>query len=339
MKKSKFLLLGSVASMASIPFVAAKCGGTKDEEKKPAEMPGGGQKNPGDNQNSGTENGGNSNGNSATTNEKKSLSVLISNENQQLGEIKKKDKDSILDALLAKNKALNLDKSQLDVKDIKDGSAVVFAKNDSKKYRGQILVSFTLNASRTPENSGGEITTEKRGLPALISNQGQQLDKINKKDKDSILDALLAKNKALNLDKSQLDVKDIKDGSAVVFAKNDSKKYRGQILVSFTLNASRTPENSGGEITTEKRGLPALISNQGQQLDKINKKDKDSILDALLAKNKALNLDKSQLDVKDIKDGSAVVFAKNDSKKYIGQILVSFTLNASRTPLNSGGTR
>ncbi|WP_331696636.1 variable surface lipoprotein [Mycoplasmopsis agalactiae] len=40
MKKSKFLLLGSVASMAAIPFVAAKCGGTK-ENKKPAEMPGG----------------------------------------------------------------------------------------------------------------------------------------------------------------------------------------------------------------------------------------------------------------------------------------------------------
>nr|WP_307923391.1 variable surface lipoprotein [Mycoplasmopsis bovis] len=34
MKKSKFLLLGSVASLASIPFVAAKCGETKEEERK-----------------------------------------------------------------------------------------------------------------------------------------------------------------------------------------------------------------------------------------------------------------------------------------------------------------
>nr|WP_307926948.1 variable surface lipoprotein [Mycoplasmopsis bovis] len=33
MKKSKFLLLGSVASLASIPFVAAKCGETKEENK------------------------------------------------------------------------------------------------------------------------------------------------------------------------------------------------------------------------------------------------------------------------------------------------------------------
>ena len=66
MKKSKFLLLGSVASMAAIPFVAAKCGGTKDEEKKPAEMPGGGQKDPKTpaegSQNPGTEGGGNQQG-------------------------------------------------------------------------------------------------------------------------------------------------------------------------------------------------------------------------------------------------------------------------------------
>ncbi|WP_282460551.1 variable surface lipoprotein [Mycoplasmopsis bovis] len=40
MKKSKFLLLGSVASLASIPFVAAKCGETKEEEnKKPDKKP------------------------------------------------------------------------------------------------------------------------------------------------------------------------------------------------------------------------------------------------------------------------------------------------------------
>nr|WP_233751925.1 variable surface lipoprotein [Mycoplasmopsis agalactiae] len=46
MKKSKFLLLGSVASLAAIPFVAAKCGDTKEEDKKPAEKPGEGQKDP-----------------------------------------------------------------------------------------------------------------------------------------------------------------------------------------------------------------------------------------------------------------------------------------------------
>ncbi|CBH41007.1 variable surface lipoprotein [Mycoplasmopsis agalactiae] len=67
MKKSKFLLLGSVASMAAIPFVAAKCGDTKEQEnKKPAEMPGGGKKDPNTpaegSQNPGTEGGSNQQG-------------------------------------------------------------------------------------------------------------------------------------------------------------------------------------------------------------------------------------------------------------------------------------
>ncbi|CBH41008.1 variable surface lipoprotein [Mycoplasmopsis agalactiae] len=239
MKKSKFLLLGSLSSLAAIPFVAAKCGGTKDEEKKPAGTP---DKTPGGNQNPGTEGGENSN--NATTGEKKSLSVLISNENQQLGKIDKKDKNSILDALLKKNKSLNIDKSQLDVESIENASAVVFAKSDSVKYEGKILVSFTLNSSATP-GDGDATTAEKKYLPAIISNENQQLGKIDKKDKNSILDALLKKNKSLNLDKSQLDVESIENASAVVFAKSDSVKYEGKILVSFTLNSSATPGDGG----------------------------------------------------------------------------------------------
>ncbi|MBT1322436.1 variable surface lipoprotein, partial [Mycoplasma bovis] len=49
MKKSKFLLLGSVASLASIPFVAAKCGETKEENKPEPDKNPGGDKNPGEN--------------------------------------------------------------------------------------------------------------------------------------------------------------------------------------------------------------------------------------------------------------------------------------------------
>ncbi len=39
MKKSKFLLLGSVASLASIPFVAAKCGETKRRKETRSDKP------------------------------------------------------------------------------------------------------------------------------------------------------------------------------------------------------------------------------------------------------------------------------------------------------------
>ncbi|MCA8842428.1 variable surface lipoprotein, partial [Mycoplasmopsis bovis] len=59
MKKSKFLLLGSVASLASIPFVAAKCGETKEEEKKKPEgdQKPGGNTDPGKNPSENTEPG------------------------------------------------------------------------------------------------------------------------------------------------------------------------------------------------------------------------------------------------------------------------------------------
>nr|AAK96226.1 variable surface lipoprotein Vsp422-2 [Mycoplasmopsis bovis] len=188
MKKSKFLLLGSVASLASIPFVAAKCGETKEEEKKkpeegknpgqntdPGKNPGGdknpggntepgknpsentvpgknpgGDKNPGSNITPGS-NSENSNNQNAST--KKSLPAIISNRNQQLGQIKKKDKQSILEALLATNRILDLDKSQLDVRSISSGSAVIFAKSDSVKYEGEILVSFTIDM---PDSSGSK---------------------------------------------------------------------------------------------------------------------------------------------------------------------------------------
>ncbi|WP_050899991.1 variable surface lipoprotein, partial [Mycoplasmopsis agalactiae] len=63
-------MLGSVSSLAAIPFVAAKCGDTKEDEKKPTdtapgnptETPGGSQNNPGGNQNPGTEGGSNQQG-------------------------------------------------------------------------------------------------------------------------------------------------------------------------------------------------------------------------------------------------------------------------------------
>ncbi len=152
MKKSKFLLLGSVASLASIPFVAAKCGETK-EEKKPEEG-----KNPDQNteprQKSKWKHRAKAKIQVKTQSQakiqvktqsqakiqaetqnqakiqvkkwtletiwhqaqilkmatikihpiKKSLPAIISNSNQQLGEINKNDGQSILGALLEKNR-------------------------------------------------------------------------------------------------------------------------------------------------------------------------------------------------------------------------------------------
>ncbi|WP_233742874.1 variable surface lipoprotein [Mycoplasmopsis agalactiae] len=189
MKKSKFLLLGSLSSLAAIPFVAAKCGDTKEEEnKKPAEMPGEDQKDPKTpaegNQNPGTENGGNTNDNSSSSTEKKFLAALISNNNQQLGKIKTNDENNILDALLTKNKSLNLDKSQLGVKKIKDASAIVFAKDKSTKYDGQILVSFTIDKPSSSSNNGSTMSraainfTSTPPNPLLISAESEILENL-----------------------------------------------------------------------------------------------------------------------------------------------------------------
>ncbi len=101
--------------------------------------------NPGNNMTPGSNS---ENGNNQNTPIKKSLPAIISNSNQQLGKIKNKDKQSILGALLEKNRPLNLDKSQLDVKNIKTASAIVFAKGDSTKYEGEILVSFSVKTSQ-----------------------------------------------------------------------------------------------------------------------------------------------------------------------------------------------
>ncbi len=74
--------------------------------------------------------------------------------------------------------------------------------------------------------------------------------KLRTKTNKTSLEALLAKNRPLNLDKSQLDVTNIENASAIVFAKEDSTKYEGKILVSFTFNSSssKTPgtTNPGG---------------------------------------------------------------------------------------------
>ncbi|QQH34521.1 hypothetical protein HYD97_03840 [Mycoplasmopsis bovis] len=109
-------------------------GGNTEPGKNPGE-----EMNPGNNMTPGSNS---ENGNNQNTPIKKSLPAIISNSNQQLGEINKNDGQSILGALLEKNRSLNLDKSQLDVKNIKTASAIVFAKKNSTKYEGQILVSF-----------------------------------------------------------------------------------------------------------------------------------------------------------------------------------------------------
>ncbi|WP_427902463.1 variable surface lipoprotein [Mycoplasmopsis bovis] len=234
MKKSKFLLLGSVASLASIPFVAAKCGETK-EEKKPEEG-----KNPDQN----TEPGKNP---SENTGPGKNPS-----ENTEPG----KNPDQNTEP--GKNPGGNTEPGKNPGEEMNPGNNMTPGSNS--------------------ENGNNQNTPIKKSLPAIISNSNQQLGEINKNDGQSILGALLEKNRSLNLDKSQLDVKNIKTASAIVFAKKNSTKYEGQILVSFRV------KNHNSESTVTKQKLEdALKSISGKNLGKVQvsketeKKDKAKI--------------------------------------------------------------
>nr|WP_307928740.1 variable surface lipoprotein [Mycoplasmopsis bovis] len=234
MKKSKFLLLGSVASLASIPFVAAKCGETK-EEKKPEEG-----KNPDQN-----------------------------TEPRQKSKWKHR----------AKAKIQVKTQSQAKIQAETQNQAKIQAENRTGKNPGEEMnPGNNMTPGSNSENGNNQNTPIKKSLPAIISNSNQQLGEINKNDGQSILGALLEKNRSLNLDKSQLDVKNIKTASAIVFAKKNSTKYEGQILVSFRV------KNHNSESTVTKQKLEdALKSISGKNLGKVQvsketeKKDKAKI--------------------------------------------------------------
>nr|WP_307911850.1 variable surface lipoprotein [Mycoplasmopsis bovis] len=151
MKKSKFLLLGSVASLASIPFVAAKCGETK-EEKKPEEG-----KNPDQN----TEPGKNP---SENTGPGKNPS-----ENTEPGKNPSENTEP------GKNPGGNTEPGKNPGEEMNPGNNMTPGSNS--------------------ENGNNQNTPIKKSLPAIISNSNQQLGEINKNDGQSILGALLEKNR------------------------------------------------------------------------------------------------------------------------------------------------
>nr|WP_307926167.1 variable surface lipoprotein [Mycoplasmopsis bovis] len=201
MKKSKFLLLGSVASLASIPFVAAKCGETK-EEKKPEEG-----KNPDQN-------------------------------------TEPRQKSKWKHRAIGKNPSENTEPGKNPSENTEPGKNPGGNTEPGKNPGEEMNPGNNMTPGSNSENGNNQNTPIKKSLPAIISNSNQQLGEINKNDGQSILGALLEKNRSLNLDKSQLDVKNIKTASAIVFAKKNSTKYEGQILVSFRVKNHKQWEYS-----------------------------------------------------------------------------------------------
>ncbi|MCE6056743.1 variable surface lipoprotein [Mycoplasmopsis agalactiae] len=137
MKKSKFLLLGSVASLASIPFVAAKCGENKEEEKKPEvdKKPGEG-KEPGQNTDQGK------NPETDTTPAKSTkidLNKLEKNIQNELEKLAKNDvsPESVLDILKKVRGLEKLTLGDFSTVEFKDEKLTVKAHKDSKLITGE----------------------------------------------------------------------------------------------------------------------------------------------------------------------------------------------------------
>ncbi|UOE64474.1 hypothetical protein MbovBow_00295 [Mycoplasmopsis bovis] len=102
--------------------------------------------------------------------DKKALSDVVKVVN--LGEISKKDIKTIIDALVAKNR--NLKNSDIDViLDDSENKAVIKAKNESKLYSGEVVVTFSVKATENNKKPEQEGKGEKVKKPGEGQNNGK----------------------------------------------------------------------------------------------------------------------------------------------------------------------
>ncbi|CBH40792.1 variable surface lipoprotein [Mycoplasmopsis agalactiae] len=328
MKKSKFLLLGSLSSLAAIPFVAAKCGGTKEEDnKKPAEMPGGGQKDPKTpaegSQNPGTEGGSNQQGSEINI---KALKDKINSiwglakefEDRLQNSFKEGDSyQSVLDKITSK---LGVKEKEL-VKLASDGD-----KNKKLGVQAQQKIKIKVGAEEL-ELEFGKVSnantaetnseTTKQTLNKVITKT--ELGEIAKKDSDTVKAALLAAVKGLKIDELTIDL-DPRENKAKVKANAKSTSYEGEVTVTFTV------KSNSSEGTTTKQTLNKVITKT--ELGEIAKKDSDTVKAALLAAVKGLKIDELTIDL-DPRENKAKVKANAKSTSYEGEVTVTFTVKSN----------
>ncbi|WP_233736928.1 variable surface lipoprotein [Mycoplasmopsis agalactiae] len=137
MKKSKFLLLGSISSLAAIPFVAAKCGETKSEEEKKPEV----DKKPGEGKepDQNTDQGKNP---ETDTTPAKSTKIDLSKLETNSNELEKLAKngvspESVLDILKKVSGLEKLTLGDFSAVEFKDKKLTVKAHKDSKLITGE----------------------------------------------------------------------------------------------------------------------------------------------------------------------------------------------------------
>ncbi|WP_233736073.1 variable surface lipoprotein [Mycoplasmopsis agalactiae] len=354
MKKSKFLLLGSVASMAAIPFVAAKCGGTKEENKKPAEMPGGteqpgkpgdtdqpAQPNPGttpstpakpgktpermaqDTDVSGADISGSIKTPDTTATKTKLSDALKTIANNNLGKVQvsKEDKDkkekveeAIKTALVAK--VTTLKGKDLKLKADLSKNSVVVSSND---FEGEVTLKFEV------ETSSGAKAKLSDALKTIANNNLGKVQ-VSKEDKDkkekveeAIKTALVAK--VTTLKGKDLKLKADLSKNSVVVSSND---FEGEVTLKFEV------ETSSGAKAKLSDALKTIANNNLGKVQ-VSKEDKDkkekveeAIKTALVAK--VTTLKGKDLKLKADLSKNSVVVSSND---FEGEVTLKFEVETS----------
>ncbi|AUB31339.1 glycosyl hydrolase family 18 protein [Spiroplasma floricola] len=234
--------------------------------------------------------------------------------NTWLGTITSNNSNEILEELVGLNPLL--DKKELEVKDINTWGATIAAKSSSSMYKGQITVSYNV-INETGDSSA-------KSLYSVITNSW--LGEINKgeddrKTEENIINAVLTKNN--NLDKNELKVKELNQWGATIGAVENSKKYKDESYVSFTLKG-----DTQGESNENSKSLYSEVKTTW--LGNIENTNETSILNALKAKNP--NLDIESLTLKETNQYNSILIPKSGTTKYKDQVWLSYSVSGVVIP-------
>ncbi|MCE6057428.1 variable surface lipoprotein [Mycoplasmopsis agalactiae] len=282
MKKSKFLLLGSLFSLAAIPFVAAKCGGTKEEgNKNPADTQGGGQTD-----------------STPSTSTTVDLSKLDQTIQAQLNKLAKDGvkKEEVLVILKTVEGLKDIKAEDLSTVEFKDKKLVIAAKEGSKLVSGKYEFSAQSESDTLMESN-------KIDLNKLEESVKQELNMLAKKDvlSEDVLDVLKKVQGLESLRLGDIKTVEFKDNKLIIEANKDSKLVSGKYEFSAQSESDTLMESN-------KIDLNKLEESVKQELNMLAKKDvlSEDVLDVL---KKAKGLESLRLG-----DLSKVEFNEKDKK-------------------------
>ncbi|MCE6079201.1 variable surface lipoprotein [Mycoplasmopsis agalactiae] len=282
MKKSKFLLLGSLFSLAAIPFVAAKCGGTKEEgNKNPADTQGGGQTD-----------------STPSTSTTVDLSKLDQTIQAQLNKLAKDGvkKEEVLVILKTVEGLKDIKAEDLSTVEFKDKKLVIAAKEGSKLVSGKYEFSAQSESDTLMESN-------KIDLNKLEESVKQELNKLAKNNVlfEDVLDVLKKVQGLESLRLGDIKTVEFKDNKLIIEANKDSKLVSGKYEFSAQSESDTLMESN-------KIDLNKLEESVKQELNMLAKKDvlSEDVLDVL---KKAKGLESLRLG-----DLSKVEFNEKDKK-------------------------